>query len=201
MTGIAPARLLAIVAIVAVIALLAVGLIQLTDSSSPSSESDTRLTLAQVQTRLAGSPAPLAALHVQANQILSGGASALHARLAALHAYPLVINKWASWCVPCQSERIAFQRVSTSLGRTVAFIGIDSGEESLANGRAFLRAQPVGYPSYYDQSGRIGAAIADSSFTPVTVFYDRAGHQYIHQGPYTSAARLERDVRRYALHS
>jgi thiol-disulfide isomerase/thioredoxin len=201
MTGIAPARLLTTVVIVAVIALLAVGLIQLTGSSSPSSKSDTRLTLAQVQAQLAGSPAPLTALHVQAGQVLSGGAPALHARLAALHSYPLVINKWASWCVPCQSERSAFQHVSTSLGRSVAFIGIDSGEESLADGRAFLRALPVGYPSYYDQSGRLGAAIADSSFTPVTVFYDRAGHQYIHQGPYPSAARLERDVRRYALHS
>jgi cytochrome c biogenesis protein CcmG/thiol:disulfide interchange protein DsbE len=202
MTGIdAPARLLATVAILAVIALLAVGLIQLTGSSSPSSKSDTRLTPAQVQARLAGSPAALTALHVQANQILSGGASALHARLTALHSYPLVINKWASWCVPCQSERIAFQHVSTSLGRTVAFIGIDSGEESLADGRAFLRALAVGYPSYYDHSGRLGTAITDSSFTPVTVFYDRAGHQYIHQGPYPSAARLERDVRRYALDS
>jgi thiol-disulfide isomerase/thioredoxin len=112
-----------------------------------------------------------------------------------------VINKWASWCVPCRSERASFQRVSTSLGRAVAFLGIDSGEESLADGRAFLRALPVGYPSFYDQSGRLGARIADSSFTPVTVFYDRAGRQYIHQGPYPSAAKLEADVRRYALDS
>jgi hypothetical protein len=57
----------------------------------------------------------------------------------------------------------------------------------------------VSYPSYYDANGQAGAAITDSTFTPVTVFYDRAGRQYIHQGPYTSAARLERDVRRYAL--
>ncbi len=125
----------------------------------------------------------------------------MHARLAALHGYPLVINKWASWCVPCQSERTAFQHASTAFGKSVGFIGIDSGDTSLADGRAFLRALPVGYPSYYDQSGRLGVAIADSSFTPVTVFYDRAGHQYIHQGPYPSAARLERDVRRYALDS
>jgi cytochrome c biogenesis protein CcmG/thiol:disulfide interchange protein DsbE len=201
MTGIAPARLLATVAAIAVAALLAVGLIQLTGSSSPSSETDTRLTLAQVQARLAASPAPLAALHAQAGQVLSGGAPALHARLAALHGYPLVINKWASWCVPCRSERSAFQRASTSLGRSVAFVGLDSGDTRLADGRAFLRALPVGYPSYYDQSGRLGTQIADSSFTPVTVFYDRAGHQYIHQGPYPSAARLERDVRRYALDS
>ncbi|HWY17645.1 MAG TPA: TlpA disulfide reductase family protein [Solirubrobacteraceae bacterium] len=201
MTGIAPARLLVTLAIVALIALLAVGLIQLASSSSPSSVSTSRLTLAQVQTQLAGSPAPLAALHAQAGQLLSGGAPALRARLAALHGYPLVINKWASWCVPCQSERIAFQHASTSLGRSVAFLGIDSGDTSLADGSAFLRALPVAYPSYYDQSGRLGTAIAYSSFTPVTVFYDRAGRQYIHQGPYPSAARLERDVRRYALDS
>src|SRR5579862_4120755 len=98
-------KVLATVAIVAVVALLAVGLVQLMGSSSPSSKSDTPLTFAQVQARLAGSPAALAALHVQAGRILAGGAPALHARLAALHGYPLVINKWASWCVPCQSER------------------------------------------------------------------------------------------------
>jgi cytochrome c biogenesis protein CcmG/thiol:disulfide interchange protein DsbE len=199
MTGTAPARLLAAAAILALVALLAVGLIQLAGSSSSSSGSAPRLTLAQIDALLAGSPAPLATLHAQADQILSGGAPALHARIAALHGYPLVIDKWASWCVPCQDERAAFQHASASLGRTVAFVGIDSGDTSVADGRAFLRAVPVGYPSYYDRSGRLGTAIADSSFTPVTVFYDRAGHEYIHQGPYPSAARLQADVRRYAL--
>jgi cytochrome c biogenesis protein CcmG/thiol:disulfide interchange protein DsbE len=195
----APVHLLATVAIVAVIALLAVGLIQLAGSSSPSGGSEPPLTLARVDARLAGSPAPLAALHAQADQILPGGARVLHARMAALRGYPLVIDKWASWCVPCEDERTALQRASTSLGRRVAFLGIDSADTSVADGRAFLRAAPVGYPSYYDPSGRLGAMITDSSFTPVTVFYDRAGQEYIHQGPYPSAAGLERDVRRYAL--
>ena len=58
---------------------------------------------------------------------------------------------------------------------------------------------PVAYPSYYDQSARLGEAITDSSFTPVTVFYNRAGQQYIHQGPYPSLAKLQRDIQRYAL--
>jgi cytochrome c biogenesis protein CcmG, thiol:disulfide interchange protein DsbE len=198
MTGTAPARLLVTLTAAAVAALLVVGLVQLAGSSS-SGGAEPRLTLAQVDARLAGSPAPLAALHAQADRVLPGGAPALYARLAALHGYPLVIDKWASWCVPCQDERVTFQHASASLGRTVAFVGIDSGDTSQADARAFLRAVPVGYPSYYDQSGRLGTAIADSSFTPVTVFYDRAGREYIHQGPYPSAARLERDVRRYAL--
>jgi cytochrome c biogenesis protein CcmG, thiol:disulfide interchange protein DsbE len=196
---VAPARLAAAIAVLAVAGLLAVGLIQLAGSSSPSSGGTSRLTLTQVDARLASSPAWLTALHAQAGRLLPGGARALHARLSALHGHPLVIDKWASWCVPCQAERGAFQHASVALGRTVAFLGIDSGDEGLADGRAFLRAVPVGYPSYYDQSGALGAAITDSSFTPVTVFYDRAGRQYIHQGPYPSTAKLERDIRRYAL--
>jgi cytochrome c biogenesis protein CcmG, thiol:disulfide interchange protein DsbE len=182
----------------AVLALLAVGLVELS-GSSPSPTRPSRLTLAQMRERLAGSPAPLAALHAQASELLGGGLPAVRARLASLRGRPLVINKWASWCVPCRAEFGAFQRASVALGRQVAFIGIDSGDSSRAAGAAFLRSFPVSYPSYYDHSGATGMAITDSSFTPVTVFYDRSGGQYIRQGPYPSQARLEEDVKRYAL--
>jgi cytochrome c biogenesis protein CcmG, thiol:disulfide interchange protein DsbE len=204
MTGIVSARLLAAAAALALAALLGVGLAQLAGSSSGGSTNARSagapaLTLAQVKARLAGSAPELARLHAQASEVLTGGAAALHARIAALRGHPLVINKWASWCAPCRAERGAFQRASVALGRTVAFLGVDSGESSLADGRAFARTLPVGYPSYYDPGGQLGTEVTDSSFTPVTVFYDRAGHRYIHQGPYPSAAKLERDVRRYAL--
>ncbi len=101
----------------------------------------------------------------------------------------MVINKWASWCVPCRSEFGAFQGASLALGRRVAFIGIDSGDTSRGAGASFLRRFPVSYPSYFDASGTVGSAITDSTFTPVTVFYDRAGGEYIRQGPYPSQAR------------
>jgi cytochrome c biogenesis protein CcmG/thiol:disulfide interchange protein DsbE len=192
-----PARLSIAAASTAVLVLLVIGLTQL-GGSSPSA-SPARLTPAQMRQRLAGSPPLLAALHAQAAQILPGGLTALRARLAQLHGTPIVVNKWASWCAPCRAEFGVFQRVSVSTGREVAFVGIDSADSSRRSALAFLRSFPLSYPSYYDKSGQAGAAITDSTFTPVTVFYDRHGSQYIHQGPYASTGALERDVRRYAL--
>ena len=189
-------RLPLALATVAVVVLLVVGLLQL--KSSPASTRST-LTLAQMRSSLKGSPPALASLHAQANELLGGGLPALRARLASLRDTPVVINKWASWCAPCREEFGAFQRVSVSRGREVAFIGIDSGESGHGDALAFLRSFPVSYPSYYDESGQAGIAITDSSFTPVTVFYNRRGQIYIHQGPYPSAAKLEQDVKRYAL--
>jgi cytochrome c biogenesis protein CcmG/thiol:disulfide interchange protein DsbE len=185
-------------AVLALAVLLVVGLVQLAGSShGPAKRSS--LTLAQMRARLAGSPAPLADLHAQASRLLPGGLPALRARLARLRGTPIVINKWASWCVPCRAEFGAFQGASVALGRRVAFIGIDSGDSSRRAGVSFLRSFPVSYPSYFDRSGAAGSAITDSTFTPVTVFYNAAGGQYIRQGPYPSQAKLEADVRRYAL--
>jgi thiol-disulfide isomerase/thioredoxin len=179
-------------------ALLAIGFIQLAGSAT-SPPTATRLSLAQMRSRLTGSSQPLAGLHAQADELLFGGLPALRARLATLRGVPVVVNKWASWCAPCRAEFPVFQGASLARGRDVAFIGIDSGDSSRSDALEFLRSFPVSYPSYYDESGQLGTAITDSTFTPVTVFYNRRGGQYIHQGPYPSEVKLEQDIRRYAL--
>jgi cytochrome c biogenesis protein CcmG/thiol:disulfide interchange protein DsbE len=180
-------------------ALIVIGITELPRSSSTGGSSNARLTAAQTSALLAGSPPALAALHRQGGALLEGGARALRARLAALKGYPVVINKWASWCVPCRQELGAFQRASAVYGRRVAFIGIDSEDSSRAAAAAFLRSFPVSYPSYYDHSGELGEQITDSSSTPVTVFIARDGRQFPRQGQYPSTAKLEQDVQHYAL--
>lgn len=182
----------------ALIALLAVGVSQL-PSGGGSAANLRPLTPAQTRASLSGSPPALATLHARADALLGGGGAAFHAELTALHGLPVVVDKWASWCIPCQSERVTFQHAAAALGRRVAFVGIDSDDTVRAEAAAFLRAAPLSYPSYYDPSGQLGTTVTDSSFMPVTVFYNAQGRQFIHQGPYLSLAELERDVRRYAL--
>ena len=200
-----PGRLILTLGALALLAVVAVGLAQLAGRRSPTSSttaSTAGLTRAETAALLAGSPPALAALHAQAGEVLGGGAKALDARLASLKGYPIVINKWASWCVPCREEFGALAHASARFGRRVAFIGLDSGDPSRADAVAFLRAHPVSYPSWYDKSGVLGERITDSSFTPVTVFLARDGKlSYIHQGQYPSLEKLEQDIERYALNA
>ncbi len=146
-----------------------------------------------------GSPAPLAALHARANQLLGGGPDAFKAELAKLRGYPVVINKWASWCVPCQSEFPAFQKAAVLDGRKVAFLGVN-GKDQNSSAAAFLRKYPVTYPSYVDPHEDIARTIQAATYYPTTVFMSSDGRiQFVHAGAYTSAAALERDIRSYVL--
>jgi cytochrome c biogenesis protein CcmG/thiol:disulfide interchange protein DsbE len=146
-----------------------------------------------------GSPAPLASLHHQSSQLLAGGTAAFNKRLMRLRGHPVVINEWASWCEPCQSEFPVFQRVAVRYGRQVAFLGVDS-RDSDGSATKFLRRFPVTYPSYVDPHQRIGAALQAVGGIPQTVYINARGQQqYDHAGPYESVGALERDIRFYLL--
>jgi cytochrome c biogenesis protein CcmG/thiol:disulfide interchange protein DsbE len=194
-----PRRTIVALACLALAGVIAVGVSELPRDSSTEGSASARLTAAQTSALLAGSPPALVALHDQGGELIEGGARALHARLASLKGYPVVINKWASWCVPCKDEFGAFQRVSAEYGRRVAFLGIDSEDASRSEALEFLRSFPVSYPSYYDHSGSLGEQLTDSSLTPVTVFIPIHGRPFIRQGQYPSAAKLRHDVEQYAL--
>jgi cytochrome c biogenesis protein CcmG/thiol:disulfide interchange protein DsbE len=153
----------------------------------------------EIAQALRGSPAPLAMLHAQADRLLGGEASAFRARLSSLRGYPVVVNKWASWCGPCQSEFPSFQRASVKYGTRVAFVGLDGKDHNPA-AAAFLRRFPVTYPSYVDPQERVAGAIQAATYYPQTVYIGRDGRiVYDHAGPYLSSGALEQDIRRYAL--
>jgi thiol-disulfide isomerase/thioredoxin len=146
-----------------------------------------------------GSPAALASVHAQSSQLLGGGEAAFKARLLTLRGFPVVVNKWASWCTPCESEFPFFQRAAVTFGRQVAFVGID-GQDTQSAAASFLRQFPVPYPSYLDPHESIANMIQAAQYFPFTIYFDRSGNStFSHVGAYTSTAALDRDIRRYAL--
>lgn len=148
---------------------------------------------------LAGSPPPLAALHRQANELLSGGTEAYERRITALRGYPVVANVWASWCGPCRFEFPTLQKLAARYGKKVAFVGINYQDSDDA-AETFLGEESVPYPSYSDPDKEIAEAVGIHGGIPDTAFYNSAGEiVYLKYGPYSDESELEADVRRYAL--
>jgi thiol-disulfide isomerase/thioredoxin len=150
---------------------------------------------------LAGSPAPLAALHAQGDELLPGGTGAFQRRLARLRGYPVVVNVWASWCGPCRAEFGILQRLAARHGKRVAFLGVDS-QDSDDVAATFLEEAPVPYPSYTDPHREIAESLDAAGGLPSTVFIDASGQPvYRKIGPYSDGSELAADLRRYSLGS
>ncbi len=161
-----------------------------TESRAPSTEQTSRA--------LAGSPAPLAAVHRQANELLDGGVGAFEERLRELKGHPVVVNKWAAWCGPCRDELPYFQRQALEHGKRVAFLGVDA-QDNDGDARELLDRFPVTYPSYRDPSLKVSAVFNGVAATPATAFYDSKGElAYLKQGVYLSERDLAEDIQRYA---
>lgn len=181
--------------VLALVAIVVVGLSQA--GGKASTQRGPRFDVSSALASLKGAPAPLAALHAQANRLLGGEVPAFRARLKALRGYPVVINKWGSWCGPCRAEFPIFQRASVRHGREVAFVGID-GRDNRGEAIAFLGDFPLTYPSYVDYDEKVARDIGAPNNYPITVYLDARGRTaYIHQGPYRTDAEIDRDIERY----
>ncbi len=154
---------------------------------------------AAVRQELAGSPAPLAALHNQASKLV-GSESALVARVRALRGYPIVINAWASWCTPCRTEFSLFASASARYGHQVAFLGADT-DDSAGDAQSFLVQHPVSYPSYQSSTPQLQSLVPQGlEGLPTTIYINRAGKLvYVHTGQYVAQGTLDQDITTYAL--
>jgi cytochrome c biogenesis protein CcmG, thiol:disulfide interchange protein DsbE len=176
------------------VALIVVLVIGLTQAGGKSEEpAAPKFDLNAAMRKLEGSPAPLAALHAQASQILGDG---FEDRLAALKGRPVVINKWASWCRPCRAEFPIFQQVATDRGKQIAFVGLNAADKRPA-AEKFLAERPLPYPSYEDPHEKIAQDLKIPKFFPMTLMINAQGKTFTKSGEYTSAADLEADIDRY----
>ena len=164
-----------------------------------SDEPRSAATQADFERALSGAPAPLARLYGQPAALVGGGTEAFRRQLADLRGYPVVVNKWASWCGPCRHEFPFFQQQVMKRGKRVAFLAVNS-EDAREPAEKFLQEIPVPYPSFLDPDSDIAELLGLSRNFPTTTFYDRRGKQiYTKPGGYASEAALADDVREYAI--
>jgi thiol-disulfide isomerase/thioredoxin len=87
----------------------------------------------------------------------------------------LVINFWASWCVPCRSEMPALQRLSRRTGPQAARVVGVSVDSDLNLAREFVRAYGLTFPNYADGADKALQRALGVKALPATVLVTADG--------------------------
>ncbi|MFJ2028400.1 TlpA family protein disulfide reductase [Streptosporangium sp. NPDC087985] len=127
---------------------------------------DGKITLFEISDRR---PAPAVE-----GETLDGGS----ATLAAHKGKVVVLNFWASWCAPCRAEAPVLKDIAAKTKADgVEFLGIDF-KDRRADALAFERSQQSGYPSIFDQPGKVALSFQGTvppAAIPSTLIIDRQG--------------------------
>lgn len=106
--------------------------------------------------------------------------------LAALRGKPVVINFWASWCIPCEDEAGDLERVWQKYKDRVVFLGVDYVDTE-PKAREFLQRFGITYPNGPDLGSRISYQYRIKG-VPETFVLDRNGQvRLVKIGPTTEA--------------
>jgi cytochrome c biogenesis protein CcmG, thiol:disulfide interchange protein DsbE len=94
--------------------------------------------------------------------------------LAAYKGQPVMLNFWASWCIPCQQEAPFLQsQWQQAHAHGVVFLGVDYEDTNTA-GLGFVQQYGITYPSVVDASGMTAINYGVTG-TPETFFINRDG--------------------------
>lgn len=111
--------------------------------------------------------------------------------LGDLRGKPVLVNFWASWCVPCEAEARYVEAAHEEYGGEVEFLGVNV-KDARSDALEFVERYDVGYPQvrdedleWYDAFGLTGQ--------PETFLIDADGEVVEHvTGEFTSAGDLFR---------
>ena len=95
---------------------------------------------------------------------------ALLQEVLAASAQPVVLNVWASWCIPCRSEAPLLREAHKSFGSEVDFIGLNV-RDSQHGARSFLNEfRLTGFQHLFDPSGTAQGSLRAGG-VPLTLFF------------------------------
>lgn len=114
--------------------------------------------------------------------------------LASLRGKPVVVNFFASWCVPCRKEMPALQAVSAKVKDRVAFLGVDH-QDDRQGALQLLADTGVQYPTGYDPDGKVATSYGLFGM-PTTLFVAADGRLLEKHTGELSGAQLEETITR-----
>jgi cytochrome c biogenesis protein CcmG/thiol:disulfide interchange protein DsbE len=86
---------------------------------------------------------------------------------------PIVLDFWASWCLPCISEAKRLTEAHARYGDRIAILGVDT-KDFAPDARRWQRKHGVTYPSVHDGDGKVLARWGGLPI-PRMFFIDRSG--------------------------
>ena len=97
---------------------------------------------------------------------------------------PVVLNVWASWCVPCRSEAPLLSRASERYAGEVRMVGLnvrDTPSDAASFIGEFFPEAVIEHLA--DSGGTIPIELGGSRGVPLTFFYDPSGElRFLHYG-------------------
>ena len=93
--------------------------------------------------------------------------------LSSLKGTPLVVNFFASYCVPCITEMPALEAVHQQLGTKVTFLGL-AVSDRIDPAQALIKRTKVTYRTAQDKDGGVLATVK-GTVLPTTVLIDAQG--------------------------
>lgn len=125
----------------------------------------------------------------EARRALADGTLAL----GELRGYPVVVNFWASWCIPCKEEAPELAAAARRYRGRVVFLGIDI-QDLTADARKFMDDVEAPYVSVRDGTSKTSSAYGLTG-VPETFYLDRAGRAAFHSVGAVSKGELEAGIR------